>query len=399
MDNTGKSRAPARSARNLKRGEATRRVILDAARLEFASKGFSGGSMRAIARSIDTELANIQHHFRDKVSLWNAVLADVFDSQSAEAARIYALYKNGEPDIAIQAMITSIVHHAAGNPHFVALMSQARFDSASQHARGYQIELREGIDKVTVLIELAQQKGKFVPGRPTLLFYQLLGSALRIFTAAADAEAILGKSPTSPDILEEHLETCLSIFMPHMRGEIALPPPPAPQAIERQTAIATDGQTVPKPSLVYLIGQVEAVLTKKLTEALSEFDLTIAKMKAFVRIARGSKPSAARLARLLDVTPQSVMIIVRSLEAQGLIHKQESAAGRRRLLLEVTDHGRSVLTKLREIIAATEREAFAGLAPEDRDHLREVLVSILTDNRPLALSEWKPLIDLDGAPV
>lgn len=48
---------------------ATRRTILDAARAQFAQKGFRGASVRSIAREAGVDPSLIHHHFGDKSQL------------------------------------------------------------------------------------------------------------------------------------------------------------------------------------------------------------------------------------------------------------------------------------------------------------------------------------------
>lgn len=54
--------------------EASRRLILDAAEELFAERGFSGSSMRDIARSSGKSQSLIHHHFGSKKDLWRAVM-------------------------------------------------------------------------------------------------------------------------------------------------------------------------------------------------------------------------------------------------------------------------------------------------------------------------------------
>ena len=55
----------------------TRQRLLDAARLEFAEHGFRGATVRAIAERADANLNAINYHFRSKVDLYGAVLAEI----------------------------------------------------------------------------------------------------------------------------------------------------------------------------------------------------------------------------------------------------------------------------------------------------------------------------------
>lgn len=72
------------------------REILDAATTVFATHGYSGGSLRDIARQLDLSLTSITHHFGSKYELLEAVLeradmttsgAAIFDFDAACADR------------------------------------------------------------------------------------------------------------------------------------------------------------------------------------------------------------------------------------------------------------------------------------------------------------------------
>jgi TetR/AcrR family transcriptional regulator len=69
-------------------GEATRKKILDAAEHEFASKGFDGARLAAIARGADVQQALIHHYFDDKDGLYRAVLERALASITDEGWRI-----------------------------------------------------------------------------------------------------------------------------------------------------------------------------------------------------------------------------------------------------------------------------------------------------------------------
>lgn len=80
--------APARSAnmRKRKAPEANRALILDAAIAEFASRGFKGASMDAIAARTHTTRALINYYFGSKERLYLAVLERVYgEIREAEA--------------------------------------------------------------------------------------------------------------------------------------------------------------------------------------------------------------------------------------------------------------------------------------------------------------------------
>jgi TetR/AcrR family transcriptional regulator len=66
------------------RARETRSVILDAALVEFASKGFDAASIRSIADRIGVQHPLITYHFRSKEILWQAVAEYVFERVRSE---------------------------------------------------------------------------------------------------------------------------------------------------------------------------------------------------------------------------------------------------------------------------------------------------------------------------
>lgn len=70
---------PARRPARKRRGEATRRAVLRAAEEVFAERGYAGARMDDVAERIGIRRASLVHYFRDKRSLYEALLDDLFD--------------------------------------------------------------------------------------------------------------------------------------------------------------------------------------------------------------------------------------------------------------------------------------------------------------------------------
>jgi len=68
----------------------TQRRILDAAEIEFASKGYDGARLGSIARAADAQQALIHHYFDDKAGLYREVITRALDGLSAEGWDILA---------------------------------------------------------------------------------------------------------------------------------------------------------------------------------------------------------------------------------------------------------------------------------------------------------------------
>lgn len=73
---TGARRGPGRPADD---GADRRRSILDAARSQFAEKGYTGASVRAIAREADVDPALVHHYFGSKEQVFVAAMELPFD--------------------------------------------------------------------------------------------------------------------------------------------------------------------------------------------------------------------------------------------------------------------------------------------------------------------------------
>jgi TetR/AcrR family transcriptional regulator len=61
------------------RGEETRRAVLRAAEAVFAERGYAGARMDDVAERIGIRRASLVYYFRDKRSLYEALLDDLFD--------------------------------------------------------------------------------------------------------------------------------------------------------------------------------------------------------------------------------------------------------------------------------------------------------------------------------
>jgi len=88
---TGQIPTPIRTHRN---AEHSRRAILEAAQREFAELGVDGARTDSIARSAGVNKALLYYYFRNKESLYGAVLDDVF------SARFQGLKKILDSDLA-----------------------------------------------------------------------------------------------------------------------------------------------------------------------------------------------------------------------------------------------------------------------------------------------------------
>lgn len=347
--------------------------------------------MRGIARECGIELALVQYHFGEKLTLWSAVLDDVLGVYQAKLDDILGRVQDRRASERIAVFLEALIRHAATDTVFVGIMSHARINPGPD-TDAFQERIRERSRDVVDLIRTAQAEGEVVAGDPVVLFYLMVGAALRIFVTAADVGDLTDQPVGVSALLDEHVRVCVSLFV-RAGAPVELPPStPQKKLSNDKYSAGKVAPGAPMPSAFYLLTNVEGVVRRHLDQELRVLDITQGQMIALIRIANEHRLSSAKLARLLDVSPQTVMLFVRALEDKGFVRRDVEARKRRVLPIELTATGEAVLTRLSKIVEAAEAALLDSLAFEERTLLRGLLARILRRHRPLALSEWSPLL-------
>jgi DNA-binding MarR family transcriptional regulator len=83
-----------------------------------------------------------------------------------------------------------------------------------------------------------------------------------------------------------------------------------------------------------------------------------------------------RLSELSDhlgIAPRSATEVVDALESRDLLRRRPDPGGRRATLVEVTEHGASVLAAIRAARGTETERIFSQLSQADRAHLERIL--------------------------
>jgi DNA-binding MarR family transcriptional regulator len=126
------------------------------------------------------------------------------------------------------------------------------------------------------------------------------------------------------------------------------------------------------------VGQLAAVLRanvglllRRLRQVHGEGELTLPESSALVRLERGGPATPSALARLEQISPQSMGATLAALESRGLIERHADPADGRRSVMSVTEAGRQVLGDRRN--ARTEQLARALSAGFTRPELEQLM--------------------------
>ncbi|MFF4308986.1 MarR family winged helix-turn-helix transcriptional regulator [Streptomyces sp. 900105755] len=131
--------------------------------------------------------------------------------------------------------------------------------------------------------------------------------------------------------------------------------------------------TKTRPSLLYMVKQVELVVRSHLDELVKPAGITALQYTALTVLERHDGLSAAQLARDSFVTAQSMADLVRSLETRGLIRRERNPRNRRELLILLTDAARELLAQVAGPVRELEERMVRELTAHQEEQFRLAL--------------------------
>ena len=122
-----------------------------------------------------------------------------------------------------------------------------------------------------------------------------------------------------------------------------------------------------------LVKRAEQAMVRTKSAALKFVGLTPAQYVALHELDAQPGITAASLARACLVTPQAMMILLKSMEQQGLITRSLHPRHANVLELHMTDVGREALHTARERVEPIEARVFGAFAPKELAVFRDYL--------------------------
>jgi len=112
-----------------------------------------------------------------------------------------------------------------------------------------------------------------------------------------------------------------------------------------------------------------AVLYRRIRQTKETGDLTLSESSALSRLQHGGPTTAATLAKLEQISPQSIGVTVASLETKGLIERSADPADGRRVILSVTSVGDATVEARRSARDQQFTRALGALSADERAQL------------------------------
>lgn len=126
--------------------------------------------------------------------------------------------------------------------------------------------------------------------------------------------------------------------------------------------------------LGYLLYRVASALRAEVCEsALEPLNLSFPQYLCIRFLSRYPGRSNAELARDLNVSPQAMNVVLRSLEARGVVGRPSSAASGRSLPAQLTRDGTTLLATLETAVHTAEDRVLSALTDMQRREFRNLL--------------------------
>ncbi len=126
-------------------------------------------------------------------------------------------------------------------------------------------------------------------------------------------------------------------------------------------------------SLGKLVRRAEQAMVRAKGAAVKPVGLTLAQFVTLAELDQQEGVTAASLARGCEVSPQAMMILLKSMEQQGLITRRVHPRHPNVLELHITDVGREALAGARELMAPFDRVIGESFSERELMTLRVLL--------------------------
>ena len=194
--------------------EQTRAAILQAAIYEFASEGVAGARTDAIARAARVNKALIYYYFKDKETLYGAVLDHVF---SGLAARMSEVLKSPlSPREKMLAYASAHFDYVAASPIYPRVvqheMMRAGRGGSPHMRRIVEQYLRPIEQQVIELLQHGIESGEFRRVHPLQFLLSMVAMNIFYFGSAPVIALITGRDPLAPEAVATRRAAVLDVI-------------------------------------------------------------------------------------------------------------------------------------------------------------------------------------------
>ncbi len=158
-----------------KKGKTVSR-IMEAAKDEFADKGFAGARVDEIARRAGVNKAALYYHIGDKDALYAAVIHGVIGMAAQRLAEDVGL--TGTPEEKIKTYLRTLIKTFDENPQVPRIMMREMASGGKSLPGVFFQDLFSVLQILSGIIEEGKEKGVFADTFPLLLHFMAIGTTV-----------------------------------------------------------------------------------------------------------------------------------------------------------------------------------------------------------------------------
>lgn len=187
--------------------------IIEAAAVEFATRGFGGATTRDIAARCGIGHPLLLYHFASKDALWVAVVRHLSQKFAESFGRKLADVSQNDVVERTRTALTDLVTFNVLHPEYHRLMLwEGAVESAEMEAL-VRTHIAPLLGELARLIRQCQKLKRFAEGDPFDLIYMFIGAASSCYLLAVEYKLLTGTQPDHGKFMAKHIESCVNLFV------------------------------------------------------------------------------------------------------------------------------------------------------------------------------------------
>lgn len=156
--------------------ELSRRMILDAALVEFSEKGFSGARIDTIAAAAGVSKPMIYSYYGDKDDLYAAALREAYIQIRAGEQELDLEHKS--PEEAIRALVSFTLNHFKSKPWFISMLNTENLHRGATIRKIHDVSEIQSrlVQELKIILKRGQEEGIFRQGIDPVDLYITIAS-------------------------------------------------------------------------------------------------------------------------------------------------------------------------------------------------------------------------------
>ncbi|MGQ7848019.1 TetR/AcrR family transcriptional regulator [Granulosicoccus sp. 3-233] len=179
--------------------ELSRRMILDAALVEFSEKGFSGARIDTIAAAAGVSKPMIYSYYGDKDDLYAAALREAYIQIRAGEQELDLQHKS--PEEAIRALVSFTLNHFKSKPWFISMLNTENLHQGTTIKKIHDVgEIQSRlVQELEVILKRGQSDGIFRQGIDPVDLYITIASLCYFPISNAHTLRVVFNKPVDED--------------------------------------------------------------------------------------------------------------------------------------------------------------------------------------------------------